>query len=199
MQCPVSGLSITQGKKCRKEVRKDNRKQGTWLGRKKHPAPELQLASEGSQGGTETAEPCYTLVRWHGTVPSHCLAPHLTASAAAILAPRIRAAGRSKGATVGADPSGAHAARGPPGSSLGPCSQLCVCHSQLQGQRCMARGSPPCRCLSFPISLPLLGLWGRLGAWTAMPAKKTTGHVARAGQGQVRSPGTGGSFPCRCC
>lgn len=62
VQRPVSGLSIMQGKKCRKGVRKDNRKWATWLGRKKHPAPELQLASEGSQGGTETAEPCYTLV-----------------------------------------------------------------------------------------------------------------------------------------
>lgn len=38
VQCPLSGLPITQQKKCRKGARKDNRKQGTWLGRKKHPA-----------------------------------------------------------------------------------------------------------------------------------------------------------------
>lgn len=77
VQHPVSGLSITLGKKCRKRVRKDNRKQGAWLGRKKHPASELQLAFEGSQGGTETTEPGYTLAQWHCAVPSHCLAPRL--------------------------------------------------------------------------------------------------------------------------
>lgn len=65
----VYGLSIMQGKKCRKGVRKDNRKR-TWLRKKEHPPLGLQLASESSWGVTETAEPCYTLARWHGFVPN---------------------------------------------------------------------------------------------------------------------------------
>lgn len=52
----VSGLSIVQGKKCRKGMRKDDRK-WTWLWKKEHPPLGLQLAFEGSWGVSETTEP----------------------------------------------------------------------------------------------------------------------------------------------
>lgn len=82
---------------------------------------------------------------------------------------------------------------GPAPSSV--CARACPC--QLQGQRCTLAPLPASAC--FPISFPLPGLSGTLSAQAAMPAKKTTEHVARAGQGQAWSPGTGGSSPCRRC
>lgn len=69
--CPwivVSGLSIIQGKKCRKGVRKDVRK-WTWLRKKEHSPLGLQFTFEGSWAVTQTTEPCYIMAWWHGTVP----------------------------------------------------------------------------------------------------------------------------------
>lgn len=53
------GFQSYRGKKCRKGMRKDNRK-WTWLWKEEQPPLGLQLAFEGSWGVTETTEPCYT-------------------------------------------------------------------------------------------------------------------------------------------
>lgn len=60
-----SGLSIMQGKKCRKGVRKDDRKR-TWQQQKKHPPLGLQLAFEGSWSDAETRALLHCgMVVWH--------------------------------------------------------------------------------------------------------------------------------------
>ena len=71
------------------------------------------------------------------------------------------------------DPRGA--AWGPTPGSAG--ARACPCH--LWGQRRTPRGSPPGCCLSFPIALPLPGLWGRCGR-TAMTTERTSGRWARS-------------------
>lgn len=65
----VLELSITRGKKCRKGVRKDDRKR-TWVWKKEHLPLGLQLVFEGSWGVIETTEHCYTVAWRRGIVPN---------------------------------------------------------------------------------------------------------------------------------
>lgn len=61
------GSQSHRGRNAERELRKNNRKQDISLRRKKYPNPALQLASEVSEGGTETAEPCYAPAHWQST------------------------------------------------------------------------------------------------------------------------------------